>query len=159
MREVILYSDGASSGNPGPGGFGTILMSGSLVKEISEGYKLTTNNRMELMGVIRGLEALKKEGTTVKVFSDSKYVVDAINKGWVFEWEKKGFHKKSNPDLWMRLLKLIRKHNISFHWVKGHANNPYNNRCDELAVLAAKGRNLQDDTGYSGSKTGNGLFQ
>lgn len=150
---ITLYTDGSSRGNPGPGGYGLILMSGTHRKEISEGFRLTTNNRMELLSVISGLEALKNPGSVVMVYSDSKYVVDAVEKGWVFGWEKKGFAGKKNPDLWQRFLRVYRKHKVKFHWVKGHADNPYNNRCDELALAAASGSNLKIDAGY---EAGNG---
>jgi len=145
---VTIYSDGASRGNPGPGGYGAVLLSGNLRKELSEGFRLTTNNRMELLGVIAALEALKKEGTEVTVYSDSKYVVDSIEKKWVFGWEKKNFKDKKNPDLWMRFLNVYRKHKIKFIWVKGHHTNKENNRCDELAVAAAQEKQLKIDTGY-----------
>lgn len=135
---IELYTDGASKGNPGPGGYGVILRSGKHYKELSCGYFLTTNNRMELMAVIAGLEALKRKNSQVEVFSDSKYVVDAVNKGWVFLWERKGFAKRLNSDLWIRFLELYRQHEVSFHWVKGHADNPENVRCDLLAVEAAE---------------------
>ncbi len=142
---VEIYTDGSSRGNPGPGGYGVILKGGGKVKEISQGYKHTTNNRMELLAVIVGLESLKKDNTEVIVFSDSKYVVDAVEKGWVFDWEKKGFAKKKNPDLWKRFLKIYRKHKVKFEWVKGHNEHPENERCDQLAVTAALGNNLIDD--------------
>jgi ribonuclease HI len=147
---VTVYTDGASRGNPGPGGYGVVMIAGSLRKEISEGFRLTTNNRMELLSVIVALEALKKEGTNVTIYSDSKYVVDAIEKKWVFGWEKKYFKDKKNEDLWKRLLRVYRKHNVKFIWVKGHASNKENNRCDELAVAAALGNNLKIDEGYLG---------
>lgn len=142
---VEIYTDGSSRGNPGPGGYGVILKGGGKVKEISQGYKHTTNNRMELLAVIVGLESLKKDNAEVIVFSDSKYVVDAVEKGWVFDWEKKGFAKKKNPDLWKRFLKIYRKHKVKFEWVKGHNEHPENERCDQLAVTAALGNNLIDD--------------
>jgi ribonuclease HI len=145
---ITIYTDGSSRGNPGPGGFGVVLIAGAYRKEISGGYKLTTNNRMELMSVIVGLEALKKEGEHVTIYSDSKYVVDSIEKGWVFGWEKKYFHGKKNPDLWQRLLKSYRKHKVKFVWVRGHAETAENNRCDELAVEASFGLHLHADTGY-----------
>ncbi len=145
---VLIYTDGASRGNPGPGGFGAVLLFGSLRKELSEGFRLTTNNRMELMSVIVALEALKKENTPATIYSDSKYVVDSVEKKWVFGWEKKNFKQKKNADLWIRFLKVYRKHNIKFVWVKGHASNVENNRCDELAVAAAQDRDLQIDAGY-----------
>lgn len=145
---ITIYSDGASRGNPGPGGYGAVLLFGTLRKELSEGFRLTTNNRMELMGVVAALEALKKEGTTVTVYSDSKYVVDAVEKKWVFGWEKKNFIEKKNSDLWIRFLNVYRKHKVKFVWVKGHHTNKENNRCDELAVAAAQGAHLHIDTGY-----------
>jgi len=142
---LIIYTDGASRGNPGRGGYGSVLIWGEKEKELSGGFELTTNNRMELLAVIMALEALTKENLDIQIFSDSKYVVDSVEKGWVFGWEKKNFDKKKNPDLWKRLLKSYRKHNIKFNWVKGHASNPYNNRCDWLATQAADGKNLQKD--------------
>lgn len=146
--EIIIYTDGAASGNPGPGGFGVVLMSGKHRREISEGYKLTTNNRMELLAVITGLEALKRPGSSVKIYTDSKYVADAVEKGWVFQWESKGFKKKKNQDLWQRFLKIYRNHTVKFIWIRGHASNPENELCDRMAVEASKGKNLADDTGY-----------
>ncbi len=148
-KKISIYTDGAASGNPGPGGFGVVMMYGNLRKEISEGYKLTTNNRMELLAVIRGLEAIKWENTDVIVYTDSKYVSEAINQGWLFGWEKKNFKNKKNPDLWRLLLPLYRKHHVKFQWVKGHAGNIENSRCDELAVAASKGKNLPADAGYN----------
>lgn len=145
---VTLYTDGAAKGNPGPGGYGLVLLSGNLRKEVSEGYRLTTNNRMELLSVIVGLECLKKEKTIVTVYSDSKYVVDAVEKKWVFSWEKKNFTKKKNPDLWVRFLKSYRKHVVKFIWIKGHANIKENERCDQLAVRAAESNDFQVDTWY-----------
>lgn len=135
---IELYTDGASSGNPGPGGYGTILRSGPHYKELSEGFRKTTNNRMELMAVIKGLEALKKPNQHVTVYSDSKYVVDAVEKGWVHGWVRKGFAGKKNRDLWMRFLTAYKLHNVRFIWVKGHAGHPENERCDRLAVQAAQ---------------------
>jgi len=148
---IKIYTDGASRGNPGPGGFGVVMLAGTHRKEISEGFKLTTNNRMELLSVIVALESLKKEGTAVTVYSDSKYVVDSVELKWVFGWEKKGFKGKKNPDLWMRFLKIYRKHSVKFVWVKGHSSNVENNRCDELAVEAALGGDLKVDHGYEES--------
>ncbi len=145
---ITIYTDGSSRGNPGPGGYGVILLYNAHRKELSEGYRLTTNNRMELMSVIVGLEALKNPGEEVTIYSDSKYVVDAVDKNWVFGWEKKGFTGKKNPDLWMRFLKIYRKHKVKFKWVKGHANNPLNNRCDELAVEASSNSHLHVDEWY-----------
>lgn len=146
--KIIIYTDGAARGNPGPGGYGVVLMSGKHRKELSEGFKLTTNNRMELLAVIKGLEALKNAGSVVTIYTDSKYVSDAVEKGWVFGWESKGFKKKKNPDLWIRFLKIFRKHKVNFVWVKGHANIPENERCDTLAVEASLSSNLQIDSGY-----------
>ncbi len=145
---IIMYTDGAASGNPGPGGYGTILMSGPHRKELSQGYRLTTNNRMELMAVIVGLETLKNPNSDVTIYSDSKYVIDSVQKGWVFNWVKKGFKGKKNPDLWQRFLKIYPKHRIKFIWVKGHAGNPENERADQLAVLASQSKNQLIDTGY-----------
>jgi len=145
---IELFTDGSSRGNPGPGGYGVVLKSGSHRKEMSAGYLLTTNNRMELLAVIAGLEALKRPGSNVTVYSDSSYVCDAVNKGWVFGWEKKLFAKKKNPDLWIRFLKIYRIHKVKFVWIKGHAGHPENERCDALAVAAATGQNLINDSGY-----------
>ena len=148
---IKIYTDGASRGNPGPGGFGVVMTAGVHRKEISEGFKLTTNNRMELLSVIVALESLKKEGTSATIYSDSKYVVDSVELKWVFGWEKKNFKDKKNPDLWIRFLKIYRQHKIKFVWVKGHASNVENNRCDELAVEAAMGNHLKVDHGYEDS--------
>jgi len=157
--EITIYTDGAASGNPGPGGFGTILIYGRHRLEKSEGFRLTTNNRMELMAVIAGLEALKKAGSRVVVYTDSRYVADAVEKGWVFQWEAKGFKKKKNPDLWLRFLKVYRKHHVRFVWIKGHDNIPENEKCDRLAVEASKGPDLRDDEGYlTGNDQPDGLF-
>ncbi len=147
--EIAIYADGASSGNPGPGGYGVVLISGRHRLEKSEGFRLTTNNRMELLGVITGLEALKIAGSNVVVYTDSKYVADSVVKGWVFQWESKGFKKKKNPDLWIRFLKIYRKHNVRFVWIKGHDNNTENEICDRLAVNAYKGSNRSEDAGYN----------
>ena len=145
---IEIYTDGSSRGNPGPGGYGLILRAGPHYKEVSGGFRLTTNNRMELLSVIVGLEMLKNPGSQVMVYSDSKYVIDSITKGWVFGWVKKGFAGKKNKDLWMRFLKIYPKHQVKFQWVKGHNDHPQNERCDQLAVAAATGGNLQIDTGY-----------
>ena len=145
---ITIYTDGCSRGNPGPGGFGTVLLSGHHRKELAEGYRLTTNNRMELLAVIKGLEALKKTGSHVTVYSDSKYVVDSVEKKWVFGWEKKDFKNKMNPDLWMRFLNVYRRHHVKFVWVKGHASNELNNYCDQIAVEASFGKQLLEDSGY-----------
>jgi len=149
---VTVFTDGASRGNPGPGGYGVVMLAGTLRKEISEGFRLTTNNRMELLSVIVALEALKKEGTPVTIYSDSKYVVDSVEKKWVLGWEKKYFSGKKNADLWIRFLRAYRKHKVKFVWVKGHASNKENNRCDELAVAAALGGGLKIDHGYEEEK-------
>ncbi|MBE0676448.1 MAG: ribonuclease HI, partial [Bacteroidales bacterium] len=145
---IIIYTDGAASGNPGPGGYGVILKSGSHYLEKSGGFALTTNNRMELLAVIIGLEALKISGSNVTVYTDSRYVSDAVTKRWVFGWEVKGFKKKKNSDLWRRFLDIYRKHNVEFVWVKGHSNIPENERCDRLAVEASRMPGLPDDEGY-----------
>lgn len=149
---IKIYTDGASRGNPGPGGYGAVMISGPHRKELSQGFRCTTNNRMELLSVIVALETLKNEGQQVTIYSDSKYVVDAVEKGWVFGWEKVNFKKKMNPDLWQRFLKIYRKHKVKFVWVKGHASNVENNRCDELAVAAALGGELIEDIGYMGNE-------
>ena len=143
-----MYTDGGASGNPGPGGYGTLLMYGEHVKEMSEGFRLTTNNRMELLAVIVGLEALTRDGIDVDVYSDSKYVVDAVEKRWVFGWEKKGYKDKKNPDLWQRFLRVYRRHQVRFHWVKGHAGNPLNERVDAMAVAAYQTGDLLTDAWY-----------
>ncbi len=148
MSKITVYTDGAAKGNPGRGGYGVVMMSGVHKKELSEGFKNTTNNRMELMSVIVALETIKKENAHVEIFSDSKYVVDSVEKGWVFGWQKKGFKGKKNIDLWQRFLKIYPKHQVKFNWVKGHAGNHYNERCDELAVQAAESANLLIDEGY-----------
>ena len=142
MADVIIYTDGACSGNPGPGGFGAILLYGQHKKELSGGEAETTNTRMELMGVITALKALKRP-CTVQLYTDSQYVVNAIEKGWAKKWQANGWmrnkrDKALNPDLWQELLDLLEKHQVTFHWVKGHAENPYNNRCDELAVAESR---------------------
>ncbi len=148
MAQITIYTDGSALGNPGRGGFGVVLLSGPHRREISEGYRLTTNNRMELMAVCVALEALKHDGNDVTIYSDSKYVVDAVEKRWVFGWERKGYQGKKNPDLWSRFLRAYRRHNVRFVWVKGHAETVENNRCDTLAVAAAQGERLLEDFGY-----------
>ncbi|MDR1898006.1 MAG: ribonuclease HI [Prevotellaceae bacterium] len=145
---ITIYTDGASKGNPGPGGYGTILMSGQHRKELSEGYALTTNNRMELLAVIAGLEALKFDDCNVTVYSDSKYVVDAVEKKWLNAWVKNNFKNKKNSDLWLRYLKAAQKHTVRFIWVKGHNGNIFNERCDQLAVQASEAPNLKEDAWY-----------
>lgn len=147
--DIIIYTDGSSRGNPGPGGYGVVLMAGNHRKELSQGFRLTTNNRMELMAVITGLEALKKQGLHVTIFSDSKYVVDAVEKGWLNTWIATDFKGgKKNKDLWLRYYHLSKTQFVRFVWVKGHADNPHNNRCDQLATAAADGGNLLEDEGY-----------
>ena len=148
MATVTMYTDGGASGNPGPGGYGTLLMYGEHIKQMSEGFRLTTNNRMELLAVIVGLEALTRDGIEVDVYSDSKYVVDAVEKRWVFGWEKKGYKDKKNPDLWQRFLRVYRRHQVRFHWVKGHAGNPLNERVDAMAVAAYQTGDLLTDAWY-----------
>lgn len=158
MAQITVYTDGAARGNPGPGGFGVVLMSGPHRKEIAEGFRNTTNNRMELLAVIVALETAKGSGHEITVYSDSKYVVDSVSKGWVFGWVKKGFKGKKNVDLWKRFLKIYPNHTVKFVWVKGHANIPENERCDELAVAASKQENLPADVGYEKSIKEEGLF-
>lgn len=143
---IEIFTDGAASGNPGPGGYGVVLRSGKHYKELSQGFRKTTNNRMELLAVIKALEALKAPNQEVVICSDSKYVIDAIEKRWVYSWVQKGFKDKKNKDLWMRYLEVSKLHNIKFKWVKGHAGHPENERCDELAVQAYKQKDLLIDT-------------
>lgn len=145
---IMLYTDGAASGNPGPGGYGAILKCGDYEKELSGGFKLTTNNRMELMAVIVGLKAIKWSNADVTVVSDSTYVVKAINEGWLEKWKRTGFKKAKNPDLWLEFIAVSAGHNLTFNWVKGHAGHPYNERCDALAVAAYKQNGLPQDSGY-----------
>jgi ribonuclease HI len=152
MKKVVMYTDGASRGNPGPGGYGTVLKYGDHRKELSGGYRKTTNNRMELIAVIKGLEALKGEGWQVEVYSDSQYLVNAIKEGWVFGWEKKDYKKKKNVDLWKRLMKLYRQHKVNLHWIRGHSNITENERCDDLAVQAAENHPTRIDKGYEERK-------
>jgi ribonuclease HI len=150
---IDIYTDGAASGNPGPGGYGVILRSGSHYKELSGGFRLTTNNRMELLAVIEGLNAIKKPGGQVTIYSDSKYVVDSVEKKWVFGWVKKGFKDKKNKDLWMRFLAAYKLHDVKFIWIKGHNSHPENERCDELAVAASKLRSaLPADVEFEAEK-------
>ena len=147
--QITIYTDGSALGNPGPGGYGVVLLAGPHRKELSQGYRLTTNNRMQQMAVCEALEALKFEGSEVTIYSDSRYVVDAVEKRWVFGWVKKNFVGKKNPDLWMRFLRVYRLHRVRFVWVKGHAETVENNRCDQLAVAAANDRaHLLEDVGY-----------
>ena len=148
--DVHIYTDGACSGNPGKGGYGIVMewVGRPYKKEFSQGFRKTTNNRMELLAVIVALEQLKKEGLEILITSDSKYVIDSVVKGWVFGWVKKGFKDKKNPDLWKRFLKVYKKHKVKFEWVKGHSNHPQNERCDQLAVAASKKKELLIDEGY-----------
>ena len=152
IPQIIVYTDGAARGNPGPGGYGVVLISGSHRKELSQGFILTTNNRMELMGAIVGLETLKTAPCNVTIYTDSKYVVDSVEKKWVFNWVKTGFKGKKNSDLWKRFLKIYGSHQVKFIWVKGHANIPENERCDQLAVEASFQPNLPEDIGYQSDK-------
>ena len=156
--KVTAYTDGAASGNPGPGGYGVVLQSGSHRRELWGGFRRTTNNRMELMAAIAALEALNKPGMDVTIASDSKYVVDSVQKGWVFEWEKKGFKKKKNPDLWRRFLVAYRKHRVHFQWVRGHNGHPENELCDQLAVAARSQPDLMADEAYERMGDEEGLF-
>jgi ribonuclease HI len=159
---IIMYTDGAAKGNPGPGGYGTVLLAkvnGKMYrKELSEGYRMTTNNRMELLAVIRGLESVKNPDSKIQVFSDSKYVVEAVEKGWIWSWQKKGFAKKANPDLWKQFIPLYKKHQVKLNWVKGHAGHAENERCDQLAVEAAESKNLLVDRGYEEKDSSDNLF-
>ena len=150
FKRVNIYTDGSSLGNPGPGGYGLIMewVGKNLIKEFSKGFTKTTNNRMELLAVITGLELLKKDGFDVIIYSDSKYVVDAIKKKWLFDWKKNNFKKKKNVDLWKRFLNVYNKHNVKFEWIKGHSNHPQNERCDFLAVEAANANELSIDSGF-----------
>lgn len=150
MPEIHIYTDGSALGNPGPGGYGIIIewVGKGYIKEFSRGFKYTTNNRMELWAVIDALEKLKKKPMDVLVISDSKYVIEAVDKKWVFGWQKKNFKGKKNPDLWKRFLKIYPQHNVQFQWVKGHNDHPQNERCDQLAVTAAKEMAIEQDTYY-----------
>jgi ribonuclease HI len=156
MPEVIIYTDGACIGNPGPGGYGVIIISGKQRKELSGGFRLTTNNRMELMAAIVGLSSIQ-EKSKVTLYSDSRYLVDAMSQGWVKKWRAKSWKrgKAENVDLWERLLELCTRHDVTFNWVEGHASNPFNNRCDVLSVQAARGKNLVVDEPYENGKTKN----
>lgn len=149
---IRIYTDGAAQGNPGPGGYGVVLKFNDAVKELSEGFRLTTNNRMELLAVIKGLESLKTNAHAVTIYSDSKYVVDSVEKGWLWGWEKKNFVKKANPDLWKLYIPLHKKFRPKFVWIKGHAGHPENERCDQLAVQAALSSRLLIDQEYENSK-------
>ncbi len=153
-----MYTDGAARGNPGPGGYGLILQSGQHYKEVSEGFRLTTNNRMELLSVIVGLEMLKNDGSDVTVFSDSRYVVDSVEKKWIEGWVKRGWKNVKNPDLWKRYLKAAADHHVKFKWIRGHNGHEMNERCDVLAVEASHGKNLKPDSWYEANKD-NDLFR
>jgi ribonuclease HI len=154
-RLIKIYTDGSSIGNPGPGGYGIVMLSDNedYKKEFSQGFNLTTNNRMELLAVIVALEKIKIKNSKVKVYTDSKYVSDAVEKGWLFNWVKKDFKNKKNPDLWRRFLRIYNDHEVKFQWVKGHNNDFYNERCDFLANLATKNSNLKEDKGYTTNLT------
>lgn len=145
---ITIYTDGSSRGNPGPGGYGVVMKFREHRKEISQGYRKTTNNRMELLAIIVGLEAIKVKNAPVKIYSDSKYVIDSVTKGWLWGWIKKDFKGKKNKDLWLRFVDIYNQHRVTFQWVKGHAGIPENERCDQLAVQAAEGSNLLVDEGF-----------
>lgn len=146
--KITIYTDGGAIGNPGPGGYGALLIYGNRKKELSEGFRLTTNNRMELLAVIRAMEALKQDNLELHFYTDSQYVQRAVTEKWVFGWEKKGFKGKKNADLWRQFLALYRKHKVVFHWVKGHSGVPGNERCDELAVAASRNNAINIDHVY-----------
>jgi len=152
-ESILIYTDGSSRGNPGPGGYGIVMeqKTTDYFKEFSEGFRMTTNNRMELLAVIVALKKLKKEKLQVSIYTDSKYVSDAVNKKWVFAWKNKNFKKKKNADLWIEFLKIYPKHDVKFFWIKGHNNHPQNERCDYLAVTASKKQTLLIDEGYERS--------
>lgn len=152
---ITIYTDGSSRGNPGPGGFGIVLMSGQHRKDVACGFRRTTNNRMELLGVITALEMLKIPNSIVTIYTDSKYVADAINQNWLSGWIKKNFKNVKNPDLWVRFIRIYKQHKVRFVWVKGHADNPYNNRCDQLAVAAATGDKLLVDEYFEATENEN----
>ena len=147
-QQLVIYTDGSARGNPGPGGYGAILMWGNNRMELSQCYRKTTNNRMELLAVIAALQTLKKDGLDIVIYSDSSYVINSVEKRWVFNWVKTGFKDKKNADLWRIFLSLYGKNKIRFVWVKGHADNPFNNRCDELATAAADSGNWLVDEEY-----------
>ena len=155
---IFLYTDGAASGNPGPGGYGAILRCAGREKELSGGFALTTNNRMELLAVITGLEAIRWEGATVDIWSDSTYVVKAVTEGWLETWVRTGFKKKKNRDLWLRYRTAAARLNVRFHWIKGHAGHPENERCDALAVAARSLPDLPPDQGYLEEISPNNIF-
>lgn len=152
MAVIQIYTDGASRGNPGPGGYGIVLKCGPHYKELSAGYKYTTNNRMELLAVIVALEALKQDGNEVHIYSDSSYVVKAVEEGWLKKWLAKGLYKQKNPDLWERYIKAAARQNVKFHWIKGHAGHPENELCDRLAVAAALDTDNLLDDGFAGEE-------
>lgn len=156
---IIAYTDGSSLGNPGPGGYGTVLLETEkkIKKEFSQGFRFTTNNRMELMAVIIALEKLKKPQTEITIYTDSKYVCDAVEKKWVLGWEKKAFKGKKNEDLWRRFLIAYRKHKVSFKWVKGHSGNEFNERADVIAVAAANSKDLKIDAGFESDKSNDSI--
>ena len=157
-NKITIHTDGAARGNPGPGGYGIVLQAGKHRKELSQGYKLTTNNRMELLAVIVALEQLKNKNSNVTIYTDSKYVVDAVEKKWLFNWEKTNFKKKKNPDLWKRFLKIFNNHQVKFVWIKGHNDIVENEVCDRLAVEASKNTHLLVDEEYVKQKNNNTLF-
>jgi ribonuclease HI len=158
--KIDIYTDGSARGNPGPGGYGIVMISGNYRKELAQGFRLTTNNRMELLAVIVALEQIKDKGQEVLVTSDSKYVVDSVEKGWVFNWVKKSFKDKKNPDLWKRFLKIYSCHKVKFKWVKGHNNHIENEKCDSLAVQASQRDDLPADLAYEiAVKKNKGLFK
>lgn len=152
--EIKIYTDGSSRGNPGPGGYGIVMIAGNLRKELSAGFRMTTNNRMELLAVIEAMKSMKRTDIPIALYTDSKYVCDAIEKGWVFGWQKKGFKDKKNPDLWREFLKIYKNYKIKFHWVKGHNGHPENERCDYLATEAAMDNPKDIDYGYEQSDAG-----
>lgn len=156
--KIIIYTDGCALGNPGPGGYGAVLMFGAHRKELYEGFERTTNNRMELLAVIRALQAIKEPGIPIAIYSDSKYVCNAITEGWLFNWHRKGWQKVKNPDLWQTFLPLYQRLKPTFHWVKGHSGVPENERCDELANMGAALPKKQKDWGYEGQNNGPGLL-
>jgi ribonuclease HI len=158
MSVVRIFTDGASRGNPGPGGFGVVMKFNDQQKEFAQGYRKTTNNRMELLAVIYALEQLKSTKYPVELYSDSKYVVDSVVKGWVFGWKAKGFKGKKNHDLWMRYLELHSRYNITFYWIKGHNGHPENERCDQLAVAASESTNLLIDKHFENVTEPTNLF-
>ena len=157
-KKITIFTDGAAKGNPGPGGYGIVMQTDRHKKELSQGYRKTTNNRMELLAVIVALETLKFKDSEVVIYTDSKYVADAVSKGWIFEWERKGFKKKKNIDLWKRFLKIYRQHKVKFIWVEGHSGIPGNERCDRLAVEAAEKDYLPEDKGYIMENEADKLF-